>query len=278
MIGKLFAYKAILQSSILVEPQVAINSWNELLDLIFGMARDTPWLREECALVLVQTIETLSTEAKVEPCVRALSERLVSYKLANTPEGIAVWLALQEQHASTLPPNVWHDNDPLSMKNRPKLAKVLKGDIQASLGSHEPEVVKSASTTANPQFAWNTLLSKVLQMDSESVAARNDASKSQFGQLWLSIVDGELLNQSTTINTDHSSATLWIIFFARTQILGLQIVRADDRPSSRLDFPGVVQPQLYADVTKPDLERRQISSCGSLGRLESHLPKSSALS
>ncbi|KAJ4346609.1 DNA-directed DNA polymerase [Didymosphaeria variabile] len=198
LIGKLFAYKAILQSSILIEPKLATNSWNELLDLIYGMARDTPWLREECALVLVQTIETLPNEAKLEPCVQALSERLVSFKLADTPEGIAIWLALQEQHASSLPTNVWHDNDPLSMKNRPKLAKVLKGDLQSSLSSNEPDAVKSAATNANPQFAWNTLLSKVLQLDSESKAARTDASKSQFGQLWLSIVDAQLFGSSSS--------------------------------------------------------------------------------
>ncbi|KAL5392734.1 hypothetical protein DPSP01_000435 [Paraphaeosphaeria sporulosa] len=198
LIGKLFAYKAVLQSSILIEPELAMDSWNELLDLIYGMARDTPWLREECALVLVQTIETLPVKAKIEPCVRAISERLVSYKIANTPEGIAIWLALQEQYASTLPANVWHDNDPISMKNRPKLAKVLKGDIQSSLGSDESEAVKSSATNANPQFAWNTLLSKVLQMDSESKAARTDASKSQFGQLWLSIVDAQLFGSSSS--------------------------------------------------------------------------------
>ncbi|KAF9733308.1 hypothetical protein PMIN06_007512 [Paraphaeosphaeria minitans] len=198
LIGKLFAYKAVLQSSILIEPELAMDSWNELLDLIYEMARDTPWLREECALVLVQTIETLPAEAKIEPCVRAISERLVSYKIANTPEGIAIWLALQEQHADTLPANVWHDNDPISMKNRPKLAKVLKGDIQSSLGSDESEAVKSGATNANPQFAWNTLLSKVLQMDSESKAARTDAGKSQFGQLWLSIVDAQLFGSSSS--------------------------------------------------------------------------------
>jgi len=232
LIGKLFAYKAILQSSILFEPDLAIDSWNQLLDLIYGMARDTPWLREECALVLVQTIETLPTEAKLEPCVRALSERLVSYKLANTPEGIAIWLALQEQHASTLPANVWHDNDPLSMKNRPKLAKVLKGDIQSSLGSDESNAVKSAATNANPQFAWNTLLSKVLQMDSESATARTDASKSQFGQLWLSIVDGELLIKYMKTITDRTSTIVWVVFLARTQILGLQTIRADGQSGS----------------------------------------------
>jgi DNA polymerase phi len=255
MIGKLFAYKAVLLSSILIEPKLAMDSWNGLLDLIYGMARDTPWLREECALVLVQTIETLPAGANIEPCVRALSERLVSYKIANTPEGIAIWLALQEEHASILPANVWHDNDPLSMKNRPKLAKVLKGDIQSSLGSDESEAVKSAATNANPQFAWNTLLSKVLQMDSESEASRTDASKSQFGQLWLNIVDGELSMNYLTITTDRTSATVWDVFLARTQILGFQIIRADDWPSPRVDVSSFIQSELHADPPEPDLER-----------------------
>ncbi|KAJ4303541.1 ubiquitin C-terminal hydrolase Ubp14 [Kalmusia sp. IMI 367209] len=198
LIGKLFAYKAILQSSILVEPELAMSSWNELLDLIYAMARDIPWLREECALILVQTIETLTTEAKLEPFVRALSERLVSYKLANTPEGIAIWLALQTKHEAALPANVWHDNDPLSTKNRPKLSKVLKGDIQNAPDSGTSDAIKSAAANANPQFAWTVILSKVLQIDNEAKVPQADANKSQFGQLWLNIVDAQLLGSSSS--------------------------------------------------------------------------------
>ena len=141
--------------------------------------------------MLVQTIEMLPAEAKVEPCVQAMSQRLVSYKLADTPEGVAVWLSLQSCHESTLPANVWHDNDPLSMKNRPKLIKVLKGDVQSSGKEEGSDATKAATASVNPQFAWSVILSKVLQVDSESKAARTDASKSQFGQLWLGVVDGK---------------------------------------------------------------------------------------
>lgn len=180
-----------MQSSVLIEPEVALDSWTELLDLIYGTARDTPWLREECVLVLVQTIEMLPTETKVEPCVQAMSERLVSYKLADTPEGVAVWLALQERHDSALPDNVWHDKDPLSLKNRPKLIKVLKGDVQNSANEEGSDATKAAAASQNPQFAWSVILSKVLRVDTDSKTARTDASKSQFGQLWLGVVDGK---------------------------------------------------------------------------------------
>ncbi|KAF1979838.1 hypothetical protein BU23DRAFT_523395 [Bimuria novae-zelandiae CBS 107.79] len=198
LIGKLFAYKAIMQSSVLVEPEVALDSWNKLLDLIYSMARDTSWLREECALVLVQTVETLPSEAKLEPCLRALGTRLVTFNLADTPEGIVIWLALQARHDFALPDNVWHDKDPLSKKNRPKLVKVLKGDVQNSFKSAESDATKSAATNANSQFAWNAVLSKVLQMDSESKTTPTDASKSQFGQLWLGIVDALLFGSSSS--------------------------------------------------------------------------------
>lgn len=221
MLGKLFAYKAILQSSILTEPVLAIESWNELLDLIYGMARDTPWLREECALVLVQAIETLPAEPKLESCVRGVAERLVSYKLADTPEGVAIWLGLQARHEPTLPSNVWHDNDPLSTKNRPKLIKVLKGDIQSSSDGDKSDAVKSAGSNTNPQFAWTVILSKVLQLDEESEAAQKDGSKSQFGQLWLNIVDGKLLQVFKVTISDGTSTTFRLIIFSRTQVLRL---------------------------------------------------------
>lgn len=183
-------------------------------------------------MVLVQTIETLPTEAKLEPYVQALSERLVSYKLANTPEGIALWLALQARPEPSLPANVWHDNDPLSAKNRPKLIKVLKGDIQDSSENGESDTIKAAATSVNPQFAWNVILSKLLQGDNESKTARTDASKSQFGQLWLGVVDGKPLNPNPMIIAYPISPNFWIIFVSRAQVLGIQVVCPNDQPGT----------------------------------------------
>lgn len=217
-----------------------MESWNELLDHIYGMAKDTPWLREECAMVLVQTIESLPAESNLELYVRGLSERLVSYKLANTPEGIALWLALQARPEPFLPANIWHDNDPLSTKNRPKLIKVLKGDIQDSSENGESDTIKAAATSVNPQFAWNVILSKLLQGDNESKVARTDASKSQFGQLWLSVIDGKLVTLNVVENADPTSTNLRFFFISRAQVLGIQAVCPDDQSSARMVVFGAV--------------------------------------
>ena len=198
MIGKLFAYKAILQSSVLIEPKVELESWTKLLDLVYGLARDVPWLREECGLILVQAVESLSDDSKSEPCLRTLGERLVSFKMANTPEGIAIWLALRSKNAAVLPGNVWQNDDPLSMKNRAQLSKILKGDIQSPSDNKDADLVKTGAANPNPPFAWNVIISKMLAMDSNTEEAHSDARKSQFGQLWLSAVDAHLFGLSSS--------------------------------------------------------------------------------
>jgi DNA polymerase phi len=191
LIGKLFAYKAIIQSAILIEPELFLEGWNELLDRIYGMAHDVPWLREECGLILVQTIESLGSKANLEPCAQGLVQRLVTSNLVNTPEGVAIWLALRaSNYEGVLPTNIWIDNDPLSKKERTRLAKVLRENYQGGSVNGKSEDVKSAAAHANPSFAWDVLLSKVLEMDENKKNDRTDSDKSEFARFWLDTVDG----------------------------------------------------------------------------------------
>ncbi|KAF2635788.1 hypothetical protein P280DRAFT_522720 [Massarina eburnea CBS 473.64] len=199
LIGKLFAYKAIMQSSILIEPQLLLEGWNELLDRIYGMARDIPWLREECGLILVQAIESLNPKADLELCAQGLVQRLLSSNLVNTPEGVAIWLTLKaSKYEGVLPEKIWHNNDPLSKKERMRLAKVLRENFRGSSEDGKIEDIKSAAAHPNPSFAWDMLLLKVLQMDNTAQPDRKDSEKSEFARFWLDTVDAHLFGSSST--------------------------------------------------------------------------------
>ncbi|KAF2688077.1 hypothetical protein K458DRAFT_440797 [Lentithecium fluviatile CBS 122367] len=196
LIGKLFAYKAIMQSGILLDPEF-LDGWNELLDRIYGMARDVPWLREECGLVLVEAVSSLGAESQLGPFAQALVQRLVSTNLANTPEGVAIWLALRANHDSALPAKVWHGNDPLAKRERARLAKILKEDFRTSSKDGKNDDIKSAAASHNPSFAWDLLISKVLEMD-KAKGDRTDAEKSEFAQFWLDTVDAYLFGPTSS--------------------------------------------------------------------------------
>lgn len=160
-----------------------MECWNELLDHIYEMARDVPWLREECGMVLVEAAKSLQGRSQYQECAKEMVERLNAFKLVSTPEGVAVWLTVRERFENTLPEGIWHSKDPLSKKERTRLAKILKENYQGAQEDGSSDAIKSGTTSPNPTFAWNLVLSEILRRDESS------KQKSEFPQLWIDIVD-----------------------------------------------------------------------------------------
>ncbi|KAF2711450.1 hypothetical protein K504DRAFT_465207 [Pleomassaria siparia CBS 279.74] len=196
LIGKLFGFKAIMQSSILTEPELAMECWNRALDQIYGMARDVPWLREECGLVLVETLKSSDSKPEFQKCAQEVIERLVANSLVNTPEGVAIWLTVQTHYESVLPEGVWHKKDPLAKKERTRLAKILKEDFRVAPDNAKEENIKSSAVNPNPIFAWNVVLSEILQRDEKNDG--KESAKSEFPQFWMDVVDSNLFASSAS--------------------------------------------------------------------------------
>jgi DNA polymerase phi len=187
LIGKLFGCKAIIQSGIISDTEPSKECWTRVLDHVYGLARDIPWLREECGLIICEAIRA----AIPEDWARETIQQLSSYQLANTPEGVAIWLTARQSSEDILPDNVWYKKDPLSKKERNRLARVLKEDFQSRVHSEAQEKVKSASISHSPTFAWDVVIGEVLRRDERSSKKHRDESKLDFPQFWLDTVDGE---------------------------------------------------------------------------------------
>jgi DNA polymerase phi len=155
------------------------------------LARDIPWLREECGLVLVEVVKSVATHCASEECVRQLVQRLVDHKLTNTPEGVAIWLTARALHPESLPSGIWHANDPLHKKERARLAKILKEDFRDTSENGSEQKIKSAAANPNPIFAWDLVISDVLQRDGNSQEDRKDSDKAEFPQFWIDAVDSK---------------------------------------------------------------------------------------
>jgi DNA polymerase phi len=198
LIGKLFGYKAIMQSTIVTEPELSMECWNQLLDHIYGMARDIPWLREECGLVLVEAVKSLKAQPQLQQCAEEAIKRLTPFKLVSTPQGVAVWLTVRASYETVLPDGVWHHKDPLSKKERSRLAKLMKEDFHVDSENAKDETIKSAAANPNPTFAWGLVFSEVLRRD-ESKGRSEDSVKAEFPQLWIDIVDSMFTHRTLYI-------------------------------------------------------------------------------
>ncbi|CAO2654315.1 Nn.00g110480.m01.CDS01 [Neocucurbitaria sp. VM-36] len=229
LIGKLFGYKAIMQSSIVIEPKLSLECWNELLDHIYGMARDIPWLREECGMVLVEAVRSLKARPQYQKCAEEVIGRLCVFKLVSTPEGVAVWLTVQEDYRDALPEGIWHVKDPLSRKERSRLAKILKENFQGETENGADRVTKTAAANPNPSFTWDLVLSEILRRDEQR---RDDAKEAlEFPQFWVDTVDSNLFS-----STSSHERKAWGF-----KLLGSMITRVPDWAIPALFSPNLMR-------------------------------------
>lgn len=189
LIGRLFGYKAVLQSFIVINPDLSMECWSQLLDHIYGMARDIPWLREECGMVLVEAAKSLQGQAQYENCAKEMISRLGTFKLVSTPEGVAIWLTVQSSYGQVLPEGIWHAKDPLSKQERTRLARILKESYQGVQEDGSSDAVKTAAANPNPTFVWNMVLNEILSRDKQSGLGKQESPKVTFPQFWLDTVD-----------------------------------------------------------------------------------------
>jgi DNA polymerase phi len=178
-----------------------MECWNKLLDHIYGLARDIPWLREECGMVLVEAAKSLQGRKEYQECAKEMIGRLSAFKLNATPEGVAIWLTVQASYEQVLPEGVWHHNDPLSKKERARLAKILKENYQGGQEDGTADALKTAAASPNPTFAWHLVLSEILRRDEES-----KSDKEQFPQFWIDTVDSRYILFVFMTASDHFQA------------------------------------------------------------------------
>lgn len=181
-----------MQSSIVIEPELSLDCWNKLLDHVYRMARDIPWLREECGMVLVEAVRSLKGQPQYQKCAEEVLERLNAFKLVSTPEGVAVWLTVQASYPESLPEGVWHHKDPLAKKERSRLAKILKEDFNKGESEDgKDETTKTGATNPNPSFTWDLVFAEILRRDEQNVD--DSKNKTEFPQFWIDTIDSEFI-------------------------------------------------------------------------------------
>ncbi|KAI7520112.1 hypothetical protein KC343_g22702, partial [Hortaea werneckii] len=127
LLGRRFAYQAILQSDVGLADGVAPAEWQGLLSAIMLLAKQKDWLRSECGAVLYEYLQSGSGKRLSDERVQTLIDMLKEHKLLKSPEGVALWLIVEAHWPKTLPKDVWHKKDPLSGEELLQLRKILQG-------------------------------------------------------------------------------------------------------------------------------------------------------
>ncbi|OCK79185.1 hypothetical protein K432DRAFT_300397 [Lepidopterella palustris CBS 459.81] len=233
-IGRIFGYKAIMQSSILVQPHTPTECWVKVLDHISKLACDIPWLREECGLILCDAVKSLESGKAHESYIQEIVQRLTSYNLARTPEGIAVWLTIRSSFSeNVLPENIWHNKDPLCTKERRLLAKVLKENFHDIEPQDDSKKIKSGFAHSSPSFAWDVVLVTMLERTANPKEDAQRSEQSDFDKFWIQVVDDNLFSSSASLERKA-----WGF-----QILGKMVTAAPEWA-----IPGLFSPNLMRSL------------------------------
>ncbi|KAK5149558.1 hypothetical protein LTR04_007019 [Oleoguttula sp. CCFEE 6159] len=199
LLGQITGYTAIVQSCILFQPGVSIQSWLVVLDQLFRLAKEAPWLRQECGSIICQSLRLLASEKVDTAYAQEVVERLSSNDMFKTPEGVAIWLTSQSLFpAIDLPTDVWHQKDPLCIKERVTLAKVMRENAREKPAKVDDKTLsnKKLDTTGTPQpqmhFAWELILSHLYRR------ADSKAEVLDFSKFWTEVVDNNLFSASAS--------------------------------------------------------------------------------
>lgn len=161
-----------------------------MLDLVFDLAKKKPWIREECGWIIYRCIYDLSSQKVDSNYVEAALERLSSFDLVRTPEGVAIWLAAKDLFPkANFPSRAWKHDDPLDARERNQLAKVLKESSVETEADQENKPKSSGVWNSKLHFAWDAVVSRIPTL--KETKSKKESSRLSFVDFWTDAVDSK---------------------------------------------------------------------------------------
>ncbi|KAL8956896.1 MAG: hypothetical protein Q9193_005697 [Seirophora villosa] len=194
--GRLFGAEAFIKSGILFGPDASADAWLRILDIIYEIAKQKPWLREECGWILFGACQTLKKGDHDHSFIQALLDKLCHSGMAKTPEGIAIWLNIRAGLPEIqLPDGIWRHGNPLHRKEKSQLAEILK---EASIGRQSDEttsqIAQKGNWTSRIHFAWIVVLDEL----AGNAAVGKRPKTVGFEEFWREAIDDHLFAASSS--------------------------------------------------------------------------------
>lgn len=203
--GRLFGLECFVRANILFGSHSSSSSsgsgkekrWKKVLDLLLALANTKVWLRPQCGWMIVQAVHHAGMRAKeARRTLRALADA----GLAETPEGVAVWLACVSRFPE-IADGVSEDGEsdkwrnPMAPSSLDRLAAILKdGGRQhqqqtSDAGGDGERAAKKQSQsnwTAQLHFVWDLIRAYFVRMELDD----ERSALTSFRLFWNRVVDG----------------------------------------------------------------------------------------
>nr|POE75804.1 dna polymerase v [Quercus suber] len=201
LLGRRFAFQAILQSNIALDSSTTDGEWRKFVDAVLDLAAEKSWIRAECGAMLYEYFEGVEVSTRTKERAQTMISSLHDKALTGSPEGLALWLCISDRFPKiALPKGVWHNNNPLSQEETIKLKKVLHGNVVEGDGA----AANGSSTglrQSQPSFAWKVILSRLHSKDAKT-----------FEQFWTDAVEHGLF--AVGCSNERKSLGLQIVSLA----------------------------------------------------------------
>ncbi|KAM0714228.1 hypothetical protein Q7P37_010015 [Cladosporium fusiforme] len=187
LLGRRFAYQAVLQSGVGSSATVSKQEWTEFVAAVMGLMCEKQWLRRECGAMLYEYLVGVGKALPAER-LQTLVDGLHENSLWKTPEGVAIWITLAKSSTKVkLPKGVWQHNDPLSANERAVMSKVVQ-EIPID-DEQQGGKAGSGSRQTAPSFAWPVILAELYG---------GQRSAKDFTQFWTQVVESGLFHTSSS--------------------------------------------------------------------------------
>ncbi|KAI9701853.1 MAG: DNA-directed DNA polymerase [Candelina mexicana] len=199
--GRLFGLEAVIKSDVLFLPTRSFTLWDQVLDLIFELAKKKPWLCEECGWILYEAIPRLTANPITQNYTQAVVDKLHAHGLTKTPEGVAIWLSVRSlAPAVSLPKDVWHLDDPMDSKEKKTLAKVLIGHGNRK-GQNNENFPQKGIWNSRLHFIWGVLRAAFAEVEDpykKLLAKSKRTTQTTWACFWTEAVDNTLFSGSAS--------------------------------------------------------------------------------
>ncbi|KAK0815773.1 DNA-directed DNA polymerase [Friedmanniomyces endolithicus] len=204
LLGRRFAFQAILQSNIALREDIPDVDWELYVKAVMDLACHKDWLRNECSAMLYEYLDGGEGTKLTLTRVQGLIDALRQAKVLKTAEGVALWLAISERWPEALPKGVWAKKSPMSADEQSSLKKILLGRSEEEEEEEGTHVKPSQSGTrqSHPSFVWRAVLSWLYQ--------RNVSH--DFELFWHEVVERGLLH--TSASTERKALGLQVVALA----------------------------------------------------------------
>ena len=172
-----------------------------MLGLIIEVIKKKAWLSEECGWILYEALQTLNEHPSGVIFAQRLIDALADNDFLRTPEGVAVWVAAEENFKGIkFPRHVYHHRDPLNRKERKVLAGILKETGSSVVQEDKGQASQKGNLVPRLHVAWEIVFTAI---------DKDNPNRVRFSELWKEAVDGEHLPSVSLTVENRNDTRRW---------------------------------------------------------------------